>query len=279
MLTLALLAAAAPTPSNTVQPRDQVAKVNELLAQETGNCMRRCTTFEKLHWWGASIGDAGCVELFRKLVSKQQHVVNLLLGSNFLGPECADAIAATSKTGLLRKVSALGLSRNQLGDAGVSLLAQAFHREGLLPVDLYLSKNSISALGLSALASRMRHLKPRLTRLHLVDNTIDDDGALLLARALTAHRGGRGLKLLNLNNNSLGNSSVAPLAKALAIGGELSLNGNRIGDAGANELTAAIDEGLVRLHTISLRRNSISPQAQASLRAACTRAAIKINLR
>jgi hypothetical protein len=88
----------------------QVAKVRRLLSNSFGSCSRGCTTIDKLHWWGASIGNAGCEELSTQLVSASKPydgkparmVKNLLLGGNMVGDACMGALARAAAKGALK---------------------------------------------------------------------------------------------------------------------------------------------------------------------------------
>ena len=64
------------------------ALVNGLLNRSLGSCSRGCTTRDRLHWWGAGIGDAGCARLGERLDGGELQLANLLLGGNGLGDAC-----------------------------------------------------------------------------------------------------------------------------------------------------------------------------------------------
>ena len=276
---------------------EQVTKVHSMLKRATGDCTRGCTTTEKLHWWGAGIGDAGCNALATHLAAApptKQSVKNVLLGGNGVGDACMASLSRAATSGALQSVTAMGLSRNNIGDEGVKLLAAALSSGGLGPQDLYISTNRVGSAGAVALAAALAGERSggssalqRLKRLSLGDNRVGDEGAIALARALQAGRQSR-LRLLNLSNNSLGDAAASALAVALSADGalsgsleELALTNNRIGDAGLRALAAAVGErGGTRLRELALRGNAHTPggAAELELRRVCEARRIRLKL-
>lgn len=114
-------------------------------------------------------------------------------------------------------MSALGLSRNRIGDAGINALAGALASDLIHPTDLYISSNLFGTSGALALASALMSsaAMDRLRRLSLADNRIGDEGALALARALRNSRVASRLRLLNLDNNSVGDRATVALAQVV----------------------------------------------------------------
>ena len=120
-------------------PKDVAA-----LLASSGSCTRGCTTSDKLHWWGAQIGDRGCQELGNVIVARKMNLSNLLLGSNNIGDACMVVLASLAKQGAFAHLRALGLSRNRITDEGCATIAQALG-EAHFPMlrDLFLSNNDM----------------------------------------------------------------------------------------------------------------------------------------
>jgi uncharacterized protein (TIGR02996 family) len=126
-------------------------------------------------------------------------------------------IQAVAECRHLRRVRALHLTDNNLGDGGLSILLASPHLA-------------------------------ELRTLRLGNNGLTDAAAALLARA----RNLAGLTTLNLSRNALGNAGAAALAASPYLDGltSLDLGDNQIGDAGAAALVAA--PRLARLTTLDL---------------------------
>ena len=91
-------------------------------SKSDGQCTRGCTLSDKIHWWGAGIGDAGCRAFGRILEAKSgtskrtgpvAALHNLLLGRNELGDGCMDVLVGLAARGFFQNLRALGLSRKQ----------------------------------------------------------------------------------------------------------------------------------------------------------------------
>ena len=122
---------------------DGATRVQALLNKTGGSCTRVCTASDKLHWWGARIGDAGCATLAERILANPNWTLsNLLLGTNDLTDGCVQSLSNVASQGRFKKLRALGLSRNGITDAGCETLAKSF-ASGAWPQlrDLYLSSN------------------------------------------------------------------------------------------------------------------------------------------
>ena len=133
-----------------------------------------------------------------------------------LSDEHCEVIGAVLRSVDSARVSALFLSGNQIGDSGVSALADA--------------------TGFGAL--------PNLERLFLDNNQFGDEATVDLARAFVTGRLSK-LTFLDLNRNRIADEGMAALAKAVAAGAleniaTLYLHKNAIGDAGALAFVDAI---------------------------------------
>lgn len=144
-----------------------------------GDCTRGCTTRGKLHWWGKGLGDAECTALASYLTTTHGElhnggrVQNLLLGSNDLGDECAEALAVSAAVGALSGLRSLGLSRNKLTNRGCSAVARSLRHMPDLR-DLFLSKQAdVGDACMAALVAAFREFPaPNLTRIGLSYNNV-----------------------------------------------------------------------------------------------------------
>jgi Ran GTPase-activating protein (RanGAP) involved in mRNA processing and transport len=150
----------------------------------------------------------------------------------------------------------LTLSNCEIGDAGVAALVRALP-QALLELDL--SSNAITALGLAHVATSLRFLQtPSLTHLNFSGNEVGPGGGAELAEALPI--GTPQLERLDLRGCFLADPGVTwlspalPLCKKLRV---LHLGSNGVGDAGAAAL-AAVLPGCLRLKQLSLAMNSIT---------------------
>ena len=176
----------------TAAPQAAVARVEAWLAP-SGDCTRGCTTTDKLHWWGRGLGDSECLALMSLLTASEgrlrrdtqsRRIQNLLLGSNDLGDQCAEAVAASAAAGALVELRALGLSRNRFTNRGCLLLARSLHHMPRL-CDFFFSKQvGVDDECAYAIATAL-HEAPlsQLSRIGLASNNITFAGANALFRS------------------------------------------------------------------------------------------------
>ena len=210
-------------------------------SQTHGSCTRGCTSKDRLHWWGARIGDAGCgmvADIVRRRSqssSEAAHIKlsNLLLGQNDLGDACMHTLADLADHGHFQELRALGLSRNRISDAGCEVLAGALGRGGFPRLrDLYMSQQQAPGLGdrcASSLAQALEAARgPRaLEKISAGDNQgLTVEGLILLLHAMRhdagrSYRGAPLLRELSLRNisrlcDAMGTAQRARLFAALS---------------------------------------------------------------
>jgi Ran GTPase-activating protein (RanGAP) involved in mRNA processing and transport len=203
-----------------------------------------------------------------------------LLG-NRIGSEGARALARTKR---LSSLTSLNLVLNRLGDAGVELLTGASWLSHVTSLDL--AYDEIGGEGARQLVANP--VDSRLLSLDLANNSIGPEGAQALATASELHN----LRRLDLSFNRLGdeggqafaNACQLPALRSLNMGfdelsdltaravannnslkmlDELWLEGNRIGDAGAQRLVSALSS----IRVLDLRQNRpITPMGSHMLK-------------
>ncbi|MFF2328095.1 MULTISPECIES: gala protein [unclassified Streptomyces] len=210
------------------------------------------------------LGAAGAVRVM-PAVARSPHAAHVLLGTNSLGDEGAQAVAdaldrdghglrtvylgcnrigadgATALAGALSEddtVRALWLKRNPLGDAGVRALVPMLRRNTALRT-LDLVNSGLTADALAALLAVLSRRSRPVERLFLGGNGLGADAAPLLAALIRD----AGVRELYLPANHLGDGGAAVLAAAAdpARPVRLGLGGNGIGPAGARALADALD--------------------------------------
>jgi Ran GTPase-activating protein (RanGAP) involved in mRNA processing and transport len=177
-------------------------------------------------------------EFLRGILRRNKNITTLDLSYNRFGQmtgavECiADGLGSNST--LLN----IDLSFCNLGDGGVSTLAQTLGSRNTTLQKLTLQYNSITALGVGVLLETMEHNSNRIRDLDLRSNYIESEGAILLAR-------------------SLGNNALANLTR-------ISFSDCDIDDDGFVALMSALEQNTSLLH-LDLRNNVFSERAFVAL--------------
>ena len=204
----------------------------------------------------------------------QLHKLNL--GSNQIGDAGITALAQVIKpvsedgSGALAKCQTLTLNSNQIGDDGIEALASACASGALAQLkELYLYENQIGYPGVSALASACASgALAQCRELGLGGNQIGDVGCSALADACS--RGALAkLEKLVLYQNQIGDAGLTALAAsgALAKCQELYLSGNKIGDPGLASLADVCARGaLPQLRDLYLSKDAPALEAACQAR-------------
>jgi Ran GTPase-activating protein (RanGAP) involved in mRNA processing and transport len=169
---------------------------------------------------------------------KNLFLKTLDLSDNFIEANGAEAFGVVLRFSYT--LEELNLSRNNIGDQGVMVIAQG------------LKENPES----------------RLKRLDLSWNAIKNEGACKLADMLTGHSG---LMYLNLKSNFICDAGIQALAQSLPFHialEELDLTGNQMRDA--SPLIDALCHHTTKLQRLHCEQNQLTPQEQARLEAAFT---------
>jgi ankyrin repeat protein len=124
----------------------------------------------------------------------------------------SDQVEDILKQLIAREITAksLNLGRNNIGDEGAKLIAQALEHTDLIGLDL--NSNNIGDAGALALAEALKKPTSKLTSLNLCTNEIGLPGVIELAEAL---RTNKTLKELGLYCNDIGSEGLVAIAEAL----------------------------------------------------------------
>lgn len=150
----------------------------------------------------------------------------------------------------------LDLTKNNIGDEGAELLAQALRAKSSI-TRLMLECNNISPRGVSALAQALKSSQVR--SLDLSHNPAGPESATILAGVLS----GSGLRWLRLAHNGIGPRECSIMGKAILNLNTLDLSNNRIGDDGCGYLAASLP--LSQLSVLVVSNNNIGCDGCAAL--------------
>ncbi|CAM39314.1 conserved hypothetical protein [Leishmania braziliensis MHOM/BR/75/M2904] len=168
-------------------------------------------------------------------VSLSTSLTRLGLASNRLGPEGAALVAKVLESNTY--LSSLDLSVNELGASGAEYIAGALRNPASALQVLQLHGNYLGATGVTMICDAVKTNK-ELKRLTLGNNHATDEAASAIAAMLNANYI---LEELDIRLNTLTTRGVKTIAQqGLAKNTTLrmlSLSGNEVGHAGANELT------------------------------------------
>lgn len=167
-------------------------------------------TLTELHVDNAQIGDAGT-----KALAEIHTLGTPSLSRNRIGA------AGATELGASRSIRTLSVSNCELnGDAAAALL------ENPVLETLSISGNRLGTNGFPALRAIGNH--PSITSLEAKSNSIDDEGAVELARCAK-------LRSLDVSLNRIGDRGAHALAETTSLV-ELNVHSNSIGDSGATAL-------------------------------------------
>lgn len=207
-----------------------------------------------LSWNGL---DHEAIALFgRRGLQHMNHLLSIRLCGNQIG---AKGLRVLIEEGNLQRVPAIDLWDCELGDEGVTILAQAMVRADARVERLVLDMNGIGNKGVKELALGMVHC-PSLVALDLCCNNIDHQGIRALAPALLCSN----VTQLNLRANRVGPAGALILADVLndTCLKRLMLCHNGIGDEGVQHLTTALGAQEGQGYAVSTRTTTILPRLQ-----------------
>uniref|UniRef100_A0A8C2DEH3 Uncharacterized protein n=1 Tax=Cyprinus carpio TaxID=7962 RepID=A0A8C2DEH3_CYPCA len=164
----------------------------------------------------------------------------------------------------------LDLSRNQIGDSGVTEISSLLRNSQTLQI-LRLSDCSISEEGYKALSSALRSNPSHLIELDLTGNDPGPSGVKQLSDLLQDPN--CQLKTLSLKNNCITEGGCHVLAAALNSNPsnltELDLSENKLGNPGMKIILTLFENVQCRLEKLKLNCISITDEGCAALASAC----------
>jgi Ran GTPase-activating protein (RanGAP) involved in mRNA processing and transport len=181
---------------------------------EIASSLKQHMCIETLDLSGNQFDDMDSAVILRNIIHVNKSIAKLDLSDNSFGsrPEAVRCIAMGLK--ISARLLEINLAGCQLGDRGISVLAETlFSRDGILQ-RLSLARNEMSFTSLRPLVDAMIEHEIQLTDLDLSRNPIGDDGASYLAETL-----GNGalthLTRLHLLGCNFGDDGLVKLVSAL----------------------------------------------------------------
>lgn len=207
------------------------------------------------------LGPTGVARLL-PVAATSPHAVHLLLGTNAMGTEGAQAIADALSPG--HRVETLYLGCNRIDDEGAAALAGRLADDDTVRA-LWLKRNPVGDSGVRAIAGMLRR-NETIRTLDLVNTAVTSVGLRVLLSSLTGRA--KPLERLYLGGNGLSGEHADLLAAFIRDAGvrELYLTANHLGDAGAATLAGAASSQ--RPLSLGLGGNGIGPDGARTLAAA-----------
>ncbi|MEU0443277.1 ribonuclease inhibitor [Streptomyces sp. NPDC006186] len=217
-----------------------------------------------------ALGARGAALVAEALGQGPSPVWHLLLGTDALGDEGAEAVAGSA-------VETLYLGCNGITAGGACRIADQLRASPQVVTGVWLKRNPLGSAGGRAAAELIESART-LRTLDLVQTGLDAAGAAVLADALLAAAdNGRRVARLFVGGNPLGGPGAHALGAVIAAGAldELYVSAASLGDAGALRLAEALERAPYgRLSRLSAASNGIGPAAAARLVTAATAAGV-----
>jgi Ran GTPase-activating protein (RanGAP) involved in mRNA processing and transport len=180
--------------------------------QQLKAVLRRNTALESLVLTGSALGSAGLAEIapvlycntsiksldlkdnglddiesanvLRELIRRNKTITSLSIAHNAFGRNAAAVQSIAEGVRSNTTLQKLYLSRCGLDDQGISVLGNAFAIRNASLLELDLSNNEITSLGVRALVDDNVDAVKTPTKLHLALNSMGNEGATIIADAL-----------------------------------------------------------------------------------------------
>jgi hypothetical protein len=151
---------------------------------EVASALYRNTSIQGLDVSANGLNDLASANGLRELLRRNKTITRLFMDRNTFGNNIAAVrcIADGFRTNTTLQV--LDLSYCELGDQGLSILAESLGQQKRGLVDLDLSANHITCCGLRALVDNAAAALSTLTHLTLSKNSVLDEGAIFFSRDL-----------------------------------------------------------------------------------------------
>jgi Ran GTPase-activating protein (RanGAP) involved in mRNA processing and transport len=233
---------------------------------EIASALYRNTNIQGLDVSSNGLDDLASANSMRELLRRNKTITRLFIDSNAFGRNIAAVRCIADGLRSNTTLQVLDLSHCQLGDLGLSILAQCLGHQKRSLVDLNLSNNRITPYGIGALLDNATEALSGVTDLTLGHNPMFDEGATLLANALRLQML-PSLKCLRLHACSIDDDGFATLVSALEQNESLeifSLGGNTFTTPGLLALAASLPN-IKGLRDINFTRMTDDPSAMPAL--------------
>jgi Ran GTPase-activating protein (RanGAP) involved in mRNA processing and transport len=251
------------------------------IAQQLNSMLRRNTALQHLDLDWSALGNAGLAEIapalyrntsiksldlsdnglddiesanvLRELIRRNKSITSLCFAYNSFGRNAAAARSILEGVRSNTALQQLGLHACGLGDQGISLLVNALVARNVSTLELGLSCNEITSVGVRALIDNGVEAVKTLTKLRLSENpAIRSEGASILADALE-HNAMPSLKRLYLISCGIEDDGFVDLVSALEQNTSLQiidLKHNDFGERGFMALAKSLPniKGLQEIH-------------------------------
>jgi Ran GTPase-activating protein (RanGAP) involved in mRNA processing and transport len=148
-------------------------------------------------------------QLLADALRKNSHLTYLDISGNRLGPAGAGVIAEALKANAV--LTTLVMSENEIGASGAAPLTDLLVQTSTLR-SLKLASNALGCKGAVILAMSLTSVQQSLTDLDISCNSIADEGALAVAKALQENPL---LHTVNLRDNPISPDGAKELSRAL----------------------------------------------------------------
>jgi Ran GTPase-activating protein (RanGAP) involved in mRNA processing and transport len=188
------------------------------------------------------LDDIESANVLRELIRRNETITKLCIANNAFGRDIAAVRSIMDGVRSNTTLQQLDLGRCELGNQGISLLANALGSRNASTRELNLYNNEITSVGVRALVDDNTEAVKTLTKLGLSCNHIRSEGATILADAL-----GRdampSLKRLDLGWCGIDDDGFVAMVSALEQNTSLqilNLKGNRFGERGFMALAESL---------------------------------------
>jgi Ran GTPase-activating protein (RanGAP) involved in mRNA processing and transport len=226
---------------------------------EIAPALYRNTSIKTLDLSYTGLNNVESANMLRELLRRNKTITSLSIAHNAFGGNAAAARSIFEGVRSNRALQQLDLEDCELGDRGVSVLANALVTRNAGTLELDLQCNQVTSVGVRALVDDNAESGKTLTKLCLTHNPVRSEGATILAVALRRNAL-PSLKRLGLNYCGIYDDGFVALVSSLEQNTSLqilNLQGNDFGERGSMALAESLPN-IKRLQQISFTVNASS---------------------